>query len=950
MHKSRICCILFLVILVSSLLSSQSRSNLPKVFPPSPVAATFTIYGDYPVSYNTGVPDIQIPLHTLQHGDINVPVTLKYHIGSAKPNPYGIETSNIGYGWILEAGGIVTRTVMGKQDESGGILPSRQSTEYNEMTAADYETLRQFSVGQLDSEHDIFSYDFSGQSGNFVIDKNNAGSYAAHIFPYKPWKFKFTTGLVYSTGLITAVSILDDMGYNWYFSDSESNNFMNTGWYLTRIESPRNRRVNFLYYPRRISVIPGGGLSTSIFTVTDNFIGENTALGIVPDAPGGQPLIDQNYQSGSFRFDTKTIREINCTSGKVVFNLNGDNARILDFVVYDGAGVQLKKVVFYQSAFPGQKEYIRLDSVVIRDADNKRFQTYSFLYNKNSVLNSNDVDYWGWYNGVSGSKRLPYTEFSYLFSSPRWDNGSEATRSLGETDRCANPEKILAQTLQKIVYPTGGTTEFIFEPNQYIGATSCSNDSYGNGLRIRSIINRDAENNVSERTYEYQQGFMPFDRFNPANYTQYSYSVNAYNNNIGSLNFGLPGFTFQRSRTFSENLNADILDNSIRYKTITEYIGNEYVNTGKTVYTYSYENPHQYKVFDLSPGRMIVPEYYRNWGNGLLVNTGIYMGVPGSDYIKVKEIQYRYNIFYDTLIHNLKVFRLSTYPTNIILGTKSFPDEFDGRRLTMEFAPSLPSPPIFGVYDYYIQTGVFLPVTVTETEYLPEAVTNVTNNYYENGFRKYLSRTEVNKGGPGSLQKTFKYPYEYSEPVYRAMVEKNRINNIIELTESRNESNEKTITNYSLWRDDITAPVTIQTSQNSRTPEDLVVFGDYDSYGNVLAVSKANDIVVSYIWGYNKSYPLAEIKGAYPDDVADCGADIKKLEKGDKQEQERLRKFMSGALITFYTYRPLVGMTSQTDPNGITIFYEYDSSGRLQMIRDNDGRILKTFDYNYGQK
>ena len=66
-------------------------------------------------------------------------------------------------------------------------------------------------------------------------------------------------------------------------------------------------------------------------------------------------------------------------------------------------------------------------------------------------------------------------------------------------------------------------------------------------------------------------------------------------------------------------------------------------------------------------------------------------------------------------------------------------------------------------------------------------------------------------------------------------------------------------------------------------------------------------------------------------------------------ELAKLRN-ITGALVTSYTYKPLIGVTSETDPQGKTIYYEYDGFNRLKLIRDKDNKILKTFDYKYQQQ
>jgi YD repeat-containing protein len=60
-----------------------------------------------------------------------------------------------------------------------------------------------------------------------------------------------------------------------------------------------------------------------------------------------------------------------------------------------------------------------------------------------------------------------------------------------------------------------------------------------------------------------------------------------------------------------------------------------------------------------------------------------------------------------------------------------------------------------------------------------------------------------------------------------------------------------------------------------------------------------------------------------------------------------VRVFPSDALMTTFTYNPLVGKTSETDPAGRTTTYEYDGLGRIAYVRDQDGNILKQYDYQY---
>jgi YD repeat-containing protein len=62
---------------------------------------------------------------------------------------------------------------------------------------------------------------------------------------------------------------------------------------------------------------------------------------------------------------------------------------------------------------------------------------------------------------------------------------------------------------------------------------------------------------------------------------------------------------------------------------------------------------------------------------------------------------------------------------------------------------------------------------------------------------------------------------------------------------------------------------------------------------------------------------------------------------------DELRLYPVKAQMTTFSYKPLIGVGSQSDPNNRVTYYEYDWLGRLKLIRDQDRKILKTLDYQF---
>jgi YD repeat-containing protein len=133
--------------------------------------------------------------------------------------------------------------------------------------------------------------------------------------------------------------------------------------------------------------------------------------------------------------------------------------------------------------------------------------------------------------------------------------------------------------------------------------------------------------------------------------------------------------------------------------------------------------------------------------------------------------------------------------------------------------------------------------------------------------------------------------------------------------------------------------------------EKQVTFDSFDSSGNITQFTRENGLVVSLIWGYNKSVVIAQIENATCSQIATAlGISVSALSMYNESNLtaiNSLRNSLTAAMITTYTFAPLVGIKSVTDPKGDVYNYNYDKFGRVVNITDRFNNILSEKEYSF---
>jgi hypothetical protein len=588
-------------------------------------------------------------------------------------------------------------------------------------------------------------------------------------------------------------------------------------------------------------------------------------------------------------------------------------------------------------------QWRKLDKIEIQNAGGTTLKEFGFTYNNvaSERLMLQKIQ------EKSGTKALPAYEFTYFTSagitlppyarthSDHWgyNNGKiiaaadfnipDFYNAYGATFRSpdADSKYVKLGTLTKIKYPTGGFTEFTFEPHTYAkevkekrwtGFDTYATDKLAGGLRIKQIKSYDPNIAGSDivKTYSYVSGFNPASPNaallssgvlgGKAQYYWVGYQPKpndnfTYTENIFSIQSVLPG---------SENSYGS----HIGYSEVVENSS----TGGWTVYKFTnFDNGYA----DTQPS------------GTLQVSSTAYQPYNSAAFQRGKELSEEHYLqnanrvakttFQYALVGSLTDYSARAEKTSLRYLCDGDHRVYEGTAYLIDVRKFLPSQEITTIYDQDSPGQFSAPATKNYT-------------YWPNG-QLYIQGQTDSEGK--ELKAWYIYPSNSNDAVSIAMTAKNQIGAPITVfnytgTEIAPVALKLQNVTFGLFNG-FYLPKKVESGVGTILPMVLktdIEFFTYDVRGNLLTYKERNG-----------STTKLEYYG-----VADIGrTDL--LKKRTDFEATSLPHSSA------YTYKSLVGVETESDANSKAIFYEYDDFSRLKSSRTANaaGAVRSSYCYNY---
>ncbi len=420
--------------------------------PPSPNAAAIAQYGAVPVNLATGTMSVDIPLFNMESTYLTLPVSVNYMANGIRTHQ---EASDVGLGWAITAGGVISRTINdGPDDEQG-----RGYWEVN-FDPNDIQSVQNAYLSNWDTEPDLFSYNFMGYSGKFVVTPDMQVKFYEdckmkfEFLGVDGWRVTDLNGVIYEFQAGETTTTVSDGG------GGGSATVAITSWYLTKITHPSLDSITLTYTDGPELDMPQP-TSMSQFVSTQEVYGCGSPVCHTTPPQYSDPAtvtistkqltgISTRYYNMSVYYSTPGIRE-DITNGEYVDYIEKRTKH----------NVLIKKIDFDYEYFNPSSDVtgkrLKLKSIQ-ESGPGESLPPFTFAYIDPSNLAtkySYSVDHWGFQNDWAPS--VPYLPYPQV---------PDDIVHFGNSKRQPS-NRAMCGMLSQINYPTGLVRKFTYELHNY---------------------------------------------------------------------------------------------------------------------------------------------------------------------------------------------------------------------------------------------------------------------------------------------------------------------------------------------------------------------------------------------------------------------------------------------------------------------------------------------------
>ena len=972
----------------------RGYTQVENVLPPAPEAASAVKYVGVPMNLSEGTAELTVPIYELAGRHLRIPVSLHYRSGGVKVD----EIAGVaGLGWMLEAGGVITREVQFMPDEYQNWYfykwPTEEQLDQSETLPknnTNTDWLKSVLWRQKDTQSDRYRYSVCGLSGTFILTPDRE---VRHL-----------------TGNGSVVSY-----------DASSQTFMLTGpdgtrYYFSTKETGKRLQMEINFDP--YTGQPVDWTATTAWHLTSITSADGTETATLGYANAGtwecnhypeyQTWIS-TYDEISHEFDPSGLT----SSGGISTSVQAEYyPKVLSYIMLNGNRVDFSyesessQVTFADSQgrcawnFPRRLSEIEVSAgederswtvttghgsgnrIVLNALEEWRggalYDRWSFNYAPRGGTSLYSQDWYGYNNGETGRTSLcPYHAEEEL--------GKVVSVSLdhGRPDPYYAVDGMLVRADHD-----GAVTAFTYEGN-WLHTTGVNPDSTSIGVRVREIAVLNGTDTLQVRRFSYEDPHVKGPAFpSPMMYTsvrgeQQQISLSDWS--IFPLDVTLWHWTLHDTPV-TEGIS--IQDAQITYGLVTEEMSGPSsaasAGSTKTVYHYStnvtawgnttigyfpseWLDEYTHPITGLQPFQCVSHEYCEPWWPeaGLLERKEVYRW-NGSSHVltEVEELDYH---------------------------ERSHASQLCGYRVHHVMQRFGIGHPVWheDMYHYAVRTPV-------HAERIPSVRRLITvraggNDTTVIGYNGYIggvtspqrpSWIQVDDQD-GFHEEHYSYPDSQSASDLSAAVDSLRFRHIltepvacrylrrrweptgiIEFGTGAPVFVARTLyeiidsTTYSLYplQGGGVAPLP---SRRKETRDGVESWRETvlsrDCLGNIRSVKAKGSPETVLLWSYKGRYPVARIEGATAEDVVMCmgGSSVvdamttrSEPNATEASKLAALRGQLPTAHVYTYEYVPGFGMSKMTDPAGVTMTYEYDGAGRLKTTRDGDGKKLEEWTYS----